>query len=136
MVATPRKFHDIRKLEKERAKRALQCSCVGWSFGSARLSLASPPSGSSARLLSSSACLIGSASPPFSTGLERVLRTTGGALGERETEMSDFARPPKKSRRVQEMARLGRPIGFASWSNEENRERKEKKNRRRKSCCL
>jgi len=27
--------------------------------------------------------------------------------------------------------RLGRPIGFASWSKEENRVRKEKKNRRK-----
>jgi hypothetical protein len=41
-------------------------------------------------------------------------------IRERESEMSDFARP-QKSRRVQEMARLGRPIGFTSWSNEENR---------------
>ena len=41
---------------------------------------------------------------------------------ERESEMSHFARP-QKSRRVQEMARLGRPFGFTSWSNEENRDR-------------
>ena len=50
-------------------------------------------------------------------------------MRKRETQMSHFARP-QKSRRVQEMARLGRPIGFAAWSNEENRVRKEKKNRR------
>ena len=43
-------------------------------------------------------------------------------LKERESEMSHFARP-QKSRRVQEMARLGRPFGFTSWSNEENRDR-------------
>merc|ERR1719197_2021767 len=29
--------------------------------------------------------------------------------------------PPPKSRHVREKARLGRPMGFASWSNEEKR---------------
>ena len=34
------------------------------------------------------------------------------------TDLSDFARPPK-SRHVREKARLGRPMGFTPWSNEE-----------------
>ena len=36
--------------------------------------------------------------------------------------MSHFARP-QNSRRVQEKARIGRPFGFTSWSNEENGDR-------------
>ena len=34
------------------------------------------------------------------------------------TDLSDFARPPK-SRHVREKARLGRPMGFTPWSNED-----------------
>ena len=41
---------------------------------------------------------------------------------EREYQMSHFARP-QNSRRVQEKARIGRPFGFTSWSNEENGDR-------------
>ena len=37
---------------------------------------------------------------------------------ERETYMSDFARPPK-NRHVREKARVGKPMGFTHWSNEE-----------------
>ena len=55
-------------------------------------------------------------------------RTTprrAAALKQREKERVSnvWLRPTKKSRRVQEMACLGRPIGFTSWSNKENREK-------------
>ena len=46
--------------------------------------------------------------------------------------MSDFARP-QKSRRAQEIARLGRPIGFAAWSNEENRDVRKEEDEKKKT---